>query len=221
MHHIFEPDLWITGANLLYLASYSVRDILWLRILTIAAAVLLIPYYYLQSQPLWIAISWNLVFVGINLFWVARLLLERRSVQLTEDEQRLRQFCFPLLNPADVAKLCRMGTWEHIEAGICLRLTGQETVAPLGDCTDKADVRLDGEKVAQLGDGQFVGQIAYITDEKAPVSIIAQGSMHIISWSRVKLETFFKERPDVELQLGHSLGADLTRLLKSAWQSPR
>jgi len=31
--------------------------------------------------------------------------------------QRLRQFCFPLLNPADVAKPRRMGTWEHIEAG--------------------------------------------------------------------------------------------------------
>src|SRR6516164_5723253 len=89
MHQIFGLDFWITSANLLYLASYSVRDILWLRILTIVAGVLLIPYYYLQSKPLWIAISWNLVFVGINLFWVARLLLERRSVQLTEDEQRL------------------------------------------------------------------------------------------------------------------------------------
>ena len=65
-----------------------------------------------------------LIFVGINRFWAARLLLERRSVQLTEDEQRLRQFCFPLLNPADVARLCRMGTWEHIEAGTCLNTTG-------------------------------------------------------------------------------------------------
>jgi hypothetical protein len=37
--------------------------------------------------------------------------------------------------------------------------------------------------------------------------------MRIISWSRVKLETFFKDRPDVELQLGDSLGPDLTRLL--------
>ena len=37
--------------------------------------------------------------------------------------------------------------------------------------------------------------------------------MRIISWSRVKLDTFFKDRPDVELQLDHSLGADLTRLL--------
>jgi CRP-like cAMP-binding protein len=77
-----------------------------------------------------------------------------------------------------------------------------------------------GEKVAELGDGQFVGQIAYIAGEKAPVSILAKASMRIISWSRVKLETFFKDRPDVELQLGHGLSADLTRLLKSAWQSP-
>ena len=42
----------------------------------------------------------------------------------TEDEQRLRQFCFPLLNPVDVARLCRMRTWEHIEAGTCLNTTG-------------------------------------------------------------------------------------------------
>ena len=79
----------------------------------------------------------------------------------------------------------------------------------------KADVRLDVDKVVELGDGQFVGQIAYITGEKAPVSLVAEGSMRIISWSRVKLERFFKDRPDVELPLGHSLGVDLTRLLKS------
>jgi CRP-like cAMP-binding protein len=85
----------------------------------------------------------------------------------------------------------------------------------------KADMRLDGEKFAELGDGQFVGQIAYITGEKAPVSIVAKRSTRIISWSRVKLKTFFKDGPDVEQQLGHRLGADLTRLLKSAWQSPR
>ena len=64
----------------------------------------------------------------------------------------------------------------------------------------KSDVRLDGEKVAELADGQFVGRIAYITGEKVPVSI-AKGSTRIISWSCVKLETFFKDRPDVELQL--------------------
>ena len=114
-----------------------------------------------------------------------------------------------------------MGTWEYIEVGTCL-VEHDRTLARLSVIVSgKADVRLDGEKVAELGDGQFVGQIAYITGEKAPVSVVAQASMRIISWPRVKLETFFKDRPDVELQLGHSLGADLTRLLKSAWQSSR
>jgi hypothetical protein len=40
--------LWITVANVLYLASYSVHDILWLRILSVIAATLLIPYYMIQ-----------------------------------------------------------------------------------------------------------------------------------------------------------------------------
>ena len=56
----------------------------------------------------------------------------------------------------------------------------------------KADVRLDGEKLAEPGDGRFVGQIAYITGEKAPVSIVAKRSTRIISWSHVKLKTFSK-----------------------------
>ena len=114
-----------------------------------------------------------------------------------------------------------MGTWEYIEAGTCLvqhdRTLGRLSVIVSG----KADVQLDGKIVAEIGDGQFAGQIAYITGEKAPIGIVAKGSMRIISWSRVKLETFFKDRPDVVLQLGHSLGADLTRLLESAWQSAR
>jgi hypothetical protein len=63
--------------------------------------------------------------------------------------------------------------------------------------------------------------VPHIAGEKAPVSIVAKGSTRIISWSHVKLKTFFEHRPDVEPQLDDSLGADLTRLLKSAWQSPR
>ena len=95
MHNLFGADFWITSANLLYLASYSVRDILWLRALTIVAAGLLIPYYYLQPAPLWIAIGWNLLFTAINLYWITRLLLQRRPVQLSSDEQQFRQLCFP------------------------------------------------------------------------------------------------------------------------------
>ena len=41
-------DYLINIANVLYLFSYLVRDILWLRILTVIAASFLIPYFYLR-----------------------------------------------------------------------------------------------------------------------------------------------------------------------------
>jgi len=41
----FSFELLIHAANLLYLFAFMVRDILWLRILTVVAAVCLIPYF--------------------------------------------------------------------------------------------------------------------------------------------------------------------------------
>ncbi len=53
-------------ANLVYLASYAVKDMRVLRWLTILGIVLLIPYYL--AWHLWEPAIWNGVFLGINLY---------------------------------------------------------------------------------------------------------------------------------------------------------
>ena len=45
-------DILIHVANVLYLFSYLMRDILWLRILTVVAACCLMPYFYFRPEPL-------------------------------------------------------------------------------------------------------------------------------------------------------------------------
>lgn len=52
-------------ANVVYLASYAVKDIRKLRWLTILGIVLLIPYYL--AWGLWEAAVWNGAFLLINL----------------------------------------------------------------------------------------------------------------------------------------------------------
>ena len=37
-------DVLVNVANVVYLFSYSVRDILWLRVLSVVGALLLLPY---------------------------------------------------------------------------------------------------------------------------------------------------------------------------------
>jgi hypothetical protein len=70
-------------ANMLYLASYFMQDILRLRALTITAATCLAGYFYLQPEPHMTVVCWNLFFVALNVVQIARLLAARRRVQAT------------------------------------------------------------------------------------------------------------------------------------------
>ena len=71
-------DLLVHAANVLYLVAFMVRDILWFRIPAVVAAVCLISYLYSRPDPLMASVYWNLVFTAVNVYWIGRLLLERR-----------------------------------------------------------------------------------------------------------------------------------------------
>jgi hypothetical protein len=67
----------IFAANILYLVSYLVRNMLHLRILTMIAACCLVGYFYNLEEPLMTVIAWNLFFVGMNAFQLGRIFGER------------------------------------------------------------------------------------------------------------------------------------------------
>ena len=60
-------------ANVILLVGYSVRDILWLRLLAVASSFISIPYFALQPTLLQTPIIWSCVFATINLFQSWRL----------------------------------------------------------------------------------------------------------------------------------------------------
>ena len=74
-----EMEALVYAANILYLCSYLVRDILHLRILTIIAACCLVAYFWNQPEPLMTVVGWNLFFVGLNAFQLSRIFIDRFS----------------------------------------------------------------------------------------------------------------------------------------------
>ena len=72
-------EVLINAANILYLLSYFVRDILKLRVLTVVAASCLIAYFYFQPEPMMTVVYWNTFFVAQNIFWIVRLVMKRRT----------------------------------------------------------------------------------------------------------------------------------------------
>jgi hypothetical protein len=72
-----EMETLVYAANILYLLSYMVRDILLLRIFTIIAACCLVTYFYNQAEPLMTVVYWNLFFVAMNAIQLAFILRKR------------------------------------------------------------------------------------------------------------------------------------------------
>ena len=108
---MIQPQYFLHVANILFVLSYSVRDMMWLRVLALCGVLISLPYYYLQPEVLWQPIGWAAVFLGINGYHVWRLWLERRPVELSADEARLYELTFFPLARRRFAELARLGRW--------------------------------------------------------------------------------------------------------------
>jgi len=71
-------DVLINAANVLYVLAYFTQNLLRLRLLTLVAAACLAAYFASRPDPLWTVVAWNLFFLALNLFQLARILLTRR-----------------------------------------------------------------------------------------------------------------------------------------------
>ena len=207
----------INSANVLYLASYTVRDILWLRILTVVAASILISYFYLLPQPLITAIYWNLLFTALNIYWIIRLIIERRPVHLTGNDLRLYRLVFRCLTPREMLQLLKLGRWEKAVPPECFISQGDELERLMVICVGKARVVKDGKTVEELGPGQFIGGIPFISESTAPANVIAVEETHYMSWPKATLKEFLKDKAELQGALHLTLGFDLVQRLEASY----
>ena len=70
--------------------SFLVKDILYLRLVSVVASLFSVLYnFYIPVEPMWIAIGWNIIFILLNLYHVAVIIYEKRPVDMTDKEKEL------------------------------------------------------------------------------------------------------------------------------------
>lgn len=211
------PDYLIHAANVLYLFAYLVRDILWLRILTVFAATLLMAYFWVQPELGMTPIYWNLVFTSLNLFWIVRLYLERRPVRLNAEEQQLCELVFRTMTPREMMRILKLATWHDAAVDECFVAKEDSLDRLMVIYSGLACARVDGRDIATLQPGQFIGSISYITEETAPADIVALEPTRYVCWSKAELKSFMNTNPDLHTALQTTLAMDLTKWLEASW----
>lgn len=210
-------EYFIHIANVLYLFSYTMRDILWLRILTVIAASFLVAYFYFRPDPLLPPIYWNLIFIMLNIFWICYLLLERRPIKLTEEEQKLCQIAFHTLTPRDMKKILKLSNWNEAASGECFVSKGDPLEKLMLIYSGKANIEIDNQIVGQIAAGQFIGELSYFTDEVAAANVVAIQDTRYVCWSKNELRIFLESNSDLSAAFQLILGSVLAKRLHTTW----
>ena len=202
-------EIWYHLANVLYVVSYLVTDILWLRVLAVAGGLSSLTWTLTASTPSMTFIGWTLVFNTINAVQIARLWRERRPVRLTAEEQTLYAAAFRTLTPREFRRLLAAGRWEEAPARQVLIEQGARSRRVLVLASGSAAVKADGRDVATLRPGQFAGEMSFLTGAPTTAAVEAVEPVRFVSWPTEDLERFLGKHPELRAALQLVLGKDL------------
>lgn len=200
-------------ANLLFCLAYIVRDMAYLRAITILAALSTLPYFYFLETPLYSALGWQLAFIVINAFNLTVLLLARRPVALDDDQRWLHQHTFRMLSPREMLKVLRPTQREYCPPDAALIEQDQSLDQLILLLDGEAEVYAGGQHRATLRPGDFAGEMSFVTGKPASASVVTKSPVDYLVWRRRDLEALYQRDPRLKDAMQGVLGADMARKL--------
>jgi CRP-like cAMP-binding protein len=146
-------------------------------------------------------VMWEAAFTVINAVQIGILLYERQMARLTPEEESLRQRMFAQLSVVDFHRLIRMGTWLSTSEGEVLTQQGHP-VARIVLITDGAtEVDVDGRTVAYCREGDFIGEMAFVSGKPASATVTTIAATRYLMWRFSDLKVLIEKYPDIRTAL--------------------
>jgi hypothetical protein len=205
----FNPNYFINAGNILLLVAYSVRDVLWLRLFAVAAALITIPYFVLQPTALWAPLIWTVVFAAINSLQSWRLFIERRPVKLTPDEEEIRRLVFQDIPPRKVLQVLSIGSWFTLNVGGRLIESGKLPDAVSLIIRGKVRITKDSRVLGELGAGDFVGSALIFSGIPAEVDAVTVEPGRAMRWELGSLQRYLAANPETRTVMLKHVARDL------------
>jgi hypothetical protein len=207
-------EIWFHLANVIYVFSYLVTDILWLRVLAVTGGFSYLTWTLTTPTPSLSLIGWTLVYNTINVAQIARLWHERRPLRLDADEQALYAATFRTLTPREFRRLLAAGRWHDAPAAEVLIAQGTRPGRVLVLASGRAAVRVAGRDVATLGPGQFAGEMSFLTGTPTTAAVEVVEPVRFVSWPTAELERCLVKHPPLRAALQLVIGRDLAVKLR-------
>jgi len=197
--------------------SFLVKDIFWLRMVSIAASLFSVFYNYtIPTEPMWLAINWNFIFIAVNAYHIGVILYEKRAVKMDSKNEELYQTLFSEMTPVEYLKVSRAAKWETVKAGERLITQGMPVPDLYLIYNGTVDVLVDNDPIAQLKDGEFVGEMSFLTEKVATATCKVKYDAICLVWKQREFKELLKRNPSLYFTIQSVLSAQVSDKLVSS-----
>jgi len=199
--------------------SFLVKDILYLRILSILASLFSVLYnFYIPVEPMWLAINWNIIFVLVNIYHIAVIIYEKRPVKMSSKEKELYETMFRGLSPVEFLKITKIAQWKQFKSPLPIIQQGKPVNDLILIYNGMVDILVNDNKVAELKDGQFVGEMSFLTEKPATATCKVSHNTECLVWPQKDFKDLLKRNPSLYFTIQSLLSEQVSNNLVSSSQ---
>ena len=199
--------------------SFLVKDILYLRILSILASLFSVLYnFYIPVEPMWLAINWNIIFVLVNIYHISVIIYEKRPVKMSSKEKELHETMFRGLTPVEFLKITKIAKWKKYKTPLPIITQGKPVNDLILIYNGLVDVIVNDKKVAELKDGQFVGEMSFLTEKPATATCKVAHTTECLVWPQKDFKDLLKRNPSLYFTIQSLLSEQVSYNLVSSSQ---
>ena len=191
--------------------SFLVKDIMYLRVLSIFASLFSVFYNFaIPDTPMWLAINWNLVFVTVNVYHIAVLIYEKRPVKMKPKDRELYETLFKDLSPVEYLKISKAAKLKKFKSGQKVIVESKPVKDLILIYNGTVDVVVDKKKVAELKDGQFVGEMSFLTGKDATATCIVKHDTECLVWKQPEFKSLLQRNPSLYYTIQSLLSSQIS-----------
>ena len=131
-------------------------------------------------------------------------------------DKELYETLFKDLSPVEYLKISKVAEWKKYEPGHTI-IRQQHLVPDLVLIYNgTVDVKVGGKKVADLKDGQFVGEMSFLTGKSATADCIVKHESECLVWKQDEFKELLKRNPSLYFTIQSLLSAQVSSNLVSS-----
>jgi hypothetical protein len=213
-----DASLLIHAGAVAYIIAFLARDELHLRVLALTGSFLYICYdFFFPAVPLWDAIISSSILIAANLVVRSRIVLERTTFSLSDEEKELFA-AFETLSPGQFRKVLKLARWSVADQPVELTKDGMPQDDLFFIFSGSVAVT-KSDQAFKIHQGKFVGEIAYILQQPPSATAIADMGVRYVSWNADDLRKLGEKNPELGNALVALLTRDLAAKLSTSYQA--